>query len=79
MKKFLALIALVAVAGCASYYDYYKGGVRYTQDGEDCIYYSGEFARHYSNKVNAADLDKKIVVDQVGFDTHSPNFTATRK
>lgn len=61
MKKFLALIALVAVAGCASYYDYYKGGVRYTQDGEDCIYYSGEFARHYSNKVNAADLDKKIV------------------
>ncbi len=61
MKKFLALIALVALAGCASYYDYYKGGVRYTQDGEDCIYYSGEFARHYSREVNAADLDKKIV------------------
>lgn len=61
MKKILALIALIAVAGCSSYYDYYKGGVRYTQDGEDCIYYSGEFARHYSANVNAADLDKKIV------------------
>ncbi len=61
MKKFLTLIALVALAGCASYYDYYKGGVRYTQDGEDCIYYSGEYARHYSREVNAADLDKKIV------------------
>ena len=61
MKKILALVALVALAGCSEYYDYYKGGVRYTQDGDDCIYYSGEDARHYSRDVKAADLDKKIV------------------
>ena len=61
MKKILALATLIAVAGCSSYYDYYKGGVRYTQDGEDCIYYSDEAARHYSRDVDAADLGKKIV------------------
>ena len=61
MKKIFALVALVALAACSSYYDYYKGGVRYTQDGEDCIYSSGEYARHYSRDVNAADLGKKIV------------------
>ncbi len=61
MKKILALVALVALAGCSDYYDYYKGGVRYTQDGADCIYYSGEYANHYSRDVNTADLDKKIV------------------
>ena len=61
MKKILALIALVALAGCSNYYDYYKGGVRYVQDGADCIYYSGESANHYSRDVNTADLDKKIV------------------
>lgn len=61
MKKILALIALVALAGCSNYYDYYKGGVRYVQDGVDCIYYSGESAKHYSRDVNTADLDKKIV------------------
>ena len=61
MKKVLTFAALIALAGCASYYDYYKGGVRYTQDGDDCIYYSGEFARHYSYDVNSADLNKKIV------------------
>ena len=61
MKKILTLVALLALAGCSSYYDYYKGGVRYTQDGEDCIYSSDEYARHYSRDVNAADIDKKIV------------------
>lgn len=61
MKKIMALFALVALAACSNYYDYYKGGVRYTQDGEDCIYSSDEYARHYSRDVNAADLDKKIV------------------
>lgn len=61
MKKILALTALVALAGCSDYYDYYKGGVRYTQDGDNCIYYSNETARHYSSNVNAADLGKKIV------------------
>ena len=61
MKKVLALVALVALTGCSDYYDYYKGGVRYTQDGADCIYYSGEYANHYSRDVNTADLDKKIV------------------
>ena len=60
MKKILALVALVALAACGSY-DYYRGDVRYVQDGEDCIYSSGEYARKYSNRVNAADLDKKII------------------
>ena len=39
MKKVLvSVIALTSLAGCGAYYDYYKGGVRYTQDGPDCIY-----------------------------------------
>ena len=46
------MIALVALAGCSSYYDYYKGGVTYTQDGTDCIYYSGEYSHNYSDSVS---------------------------
>lgn len=61
MKKCLALVAFIALAACGGSYDYYKGDVRYVQDGEDCIYYAGESANHYSRDVDAADLDKKIV------------------
>ena len=61
MKKFLlSLIAMVALSGC-TYYDYYKGDVRYTQDGDDCIYYADEYARNYSNDINGLDDNKKIV------------------
>ena len=55
------MIALVALAGCSSYYDYYKGGVTYTQDGTDCIYYSGEYSHNYSDSVSGMDMNKKIV------------------
>lgn len=62
MKKILvSVIALTALAGCASYYDYYKGGVRYTQDGEDCIYYAGEYGSRYSADIRTLDNSKRIV------------------
>lgn len=62
MKKVLfALFGLVVLTGCSTYYDYYKGGVRYTQDGDDCIFYSAERGRHYSDDIRSLDTDKKIV------------------
>ena len=62
MKKTLfALMGLVVLAGCSSYYDYYKGGVRYTQDGDDCVFYSAERGRRYSEDIRALDMDKKII------------------
>lgn len=62
MKKVLAsFIALATLTGCAGYYDYYKGGVRYTQDGEDCVYYAGEFGRNFSDEIRGMDANKKIV------------------
>ncbi len=62
MKKVLvSAIALTALAGCGAYYDYYKGDVRYTQDGQDCIYYVGEHGRNYSHYVGGLDSGKKIV------------------
>lgn len=62
MKKMLvSAIALSALAGCGGYYDYYKGGVRYTQSGQDCIYYAGERGRNLSSYVDGLDNSKKIV------------------
>lgn len=62
MKKVLvSVFALTALAGCASYYDYYKGGIRYTQDGEDCVYYAGEYGRNFSSDIAGLDNGKKIV------------------
>lgn len=61
MKKLLVyMIAMAGLAGC-TYYDYYKGGVRYTQDGKDCIYYSDEYARHYSANIDGIDGNNRIV------------------
>jgi len=54
------MIALAGLAGC-TYYDYYKGGVRYTQDGDDCVYYAGEYGRRYSRDVRSLDDNKRIV------------------
>ena len=60
MKKVLvSVIALAALAGCA--YDYYRGGVRYVQDGEDCIFYAGEYGSHYTNDIRTVDTDKRVV------------------
>ncbi len=62
MKKILvSMIALTALAGCATYYEYYNGGVKYVQDGEDCIYYAGEQGRHYDSEIRDLDSSKKIV------------------
>ncbi len=62
MKKVLvSVIAAAAVSGCAGYYDYYTGNVRYTQDGTDCVYYSTDNARHYTSDVASIDANKKIV------------------
>lgn len=61
MKKTLfVLFGLLVLAGCSSY-DYYKGDVRYTQDGDDCIFYSDERGRRYSDDIRSLDMDKKIV------------------
>ena len=61
MQKILSfLIVAGLITGC-SYYDYYKGGVRYTQDGEDCVFYSAERGRRYSEDIRSLDTDKKIV------------------
>ena len=62
MKKVLvSAIALTSLVGCGAYYDYYKGDVKYTQDGPDCIYYVGEHVRNYSRYVGGLDSGKKIV------------------
>lgn len=62
MKKgLIAVVSLIALAGCGEYYDYYAGGVRYTQDGADCIYYSAEKGNNYSNDIQNLNGDKKIV------------------
>ena len=62
MKKTLfVLFGLMLLGGCAGYYDYYKGGVRYTQDGDDCVFYSVERGRRYSDDIKSLDDDKKIV------------------
>ena len=62
MKKILvSVLAVAALTGCAGYYDYYKSGVRYTQDGEDCVFYSAERGRKYSDDIKSLDADKKIV------------------
>ncbi len=62
MKKVLiSVIALGALAGCSGYYDYYKGGVRYTQDGEDCIYYAAERGRKIPGDFRTMDSNDKIV------------------
>ena len=61
MKKLLmSVVAISAVAGCSSY-DYYKGDVRYVQDGDDCVYYSNEYARNYSDRIRGIDGSDRIV------------------
>ena len=59
-KTLLSMIALAALAGCTSY-DYYEGGVKYVQDGRDCIYYSGEYGSRFSSDIDRLDTNKRIV------------------
>lgn len=60
-KVLISILTLVMLSGCSSYYDYYKSGVRYTQDGENCIFYSVERGRYFSDEISSIDTDKKIV------------------
>lgn len=65
MKKILfSLIGLSLLSGC-TYYDYYKGDVRYTQDGKDCIYYASEDGNNFSREIRGLDIDKRIVYRNV--------------
>ena len=61
MKK-LVLVALGMglLAGCAGY-DYYKTGIRYYQDGEDCIYYSRESGKKFDADIRSLREGKRIV------------------
>lgn len=62
MKKVLvSMIAIMGLAGCASYYDYYRGDVRYVQDGMDCIYYAGEYGNRFNADIVTMNTGKKIV------------------
>lgn len=62
MKKvFVSVFALAALTACAGHYDYYEGGVRYTQDGPDCIYYAGEYGHHFTDSISGLDNNKQIV------------------
>lgn len=61
MKKTLfALIAFALTVGCSSY-EYYRGDVRYVQDGTDCVFTSVEQGDHYSDEIRTLDIDKEIV------------------
>ncbi len=59
-KSLVAVFSLAMLFGCSAY-DYYKGDVRYVQDGEDCIFYSAERGRRYSEDIRSLDMDKEIV------------------
>lgn len=62
MKQLLiAMFGVMMLTGCTTYYDYYKGGVRYTQDGDDCVFRAVEHGRRYSEDVKTLDLDKRVV------------------
>ncbi len=62
MQKILSfLIVAGLITGC-SYYDYYKGGVRYVQRGDNCVYYSEESSEEqFSEKVEEFDDENRIV------------------
>jgi hypothetical protein len=62
MKKFLiSVFGLVVLAGCSASYDYYKGGVKYTQDGDDCVYRADERGREFSDEVRDMDKNQKVI------------------
>ncbi len=62
MRKILSfMVVAVVFAGC-SYYDYYKGGVRYVQRGDNCVYYSEQSSEEqFSEKVEEFDDENRIV------------------
>lgn len=62
MKTFLiTMIGLVMLAGCGTHYDYFRGDIRYVQDGRDCIYSATEYGENYSADIRGMDNEKKII------------------
>ena len=61
MKKvILSVLGLALIAGCSGY-DYYETGVRYRQDGDDCIYYYSEDGEKFNGEIRNLEDAKKIV------------------
>ncbi|MBP5485523.1 MAG: hypothetical protein J6Y07_02340 [Alphaproteobacteria bacterium] len=61
MQKILSFMIVAGVITGCSYYDYYKGGVRYAQEGENCVYYSNESSEQFSEKIGEFDDENRIV------------------
>ena len=62
MQKILSFMIVAGVITGCSYYDYYKGGVRYVQRGDNCVYYSEESSEEqFSDKVEEFDDENRIV------------------
>ena len=62
MQKILSFMIVAGLITGCSYYDYYKGGVRYVQRGDNCVYYSEESSEEqFSDKVEEFDDDNRIV------------------
>lgn len=60
MKAIFAICAAAALAGCCTY-DYYQGGVKYTQSGPDCVYQFQEDGDKFSRYERQYNESKKIV------------------
>jgi len=57
---FVYVLCFFILSGC-TYYDYYKGDVQYTQDGEDCVYSSFEKGREINADIRSLDAGQKII------------------
>ena len=60
MKAILGICAAAALTGCCTY-DYYKGGVKYTQSGPDCVYQFQEDGGMFSRYEKQYKENKKVV------------------
>ena len=61
MQRILSLLLVGGVLFGCSAYNYYKGNVRYVQDGDNCIYYTSESAKHYSDSVERFNDNNRII------------------
>lgn len=62
MQKILSFMIVAGMITGCSYYDYYRGGVRYVQRGDNCVYYSEESSEEqFSEKVEEFDDENRIV------------------
>ncbi len=60
MNKFIvSILGLIVLSGCA--YDYYRGDIKYTQDGKDCIFAMDEAGYRFSKDIKKMRRDEYIV------------------